>query len=201
MKGKLTWTAKIKSVSVFLWALTVKSAAAAARWPQNVLVFEENSPDSPAMTHSWLMNTVNVIKLSMFDKYSSEICTFVMSSVTMWSPLWRITPNNRTRFLWWRFLEKRRLWMCNRDTEQVTEEEMLLRHDWRLFEEGLSGYVTFDVLNGDPLACVFTLEHSWNISITVRLIQMKIIQHIWMHPSSVYDLHVSYDFYISPKQL
>lgn len=33
-------------------------------------------------------------------------CTFVMSSVTMWSPLWRMTPNNRTRFLCWSFLNK-----------------------------------------------------------------------------------------------
>ncbi len=58
-----------------------------------------------------------------------------------------------------------RSWMCDKDTEQVTEEEeMLLRHDRRLFEEGLSGYVTFDVLDGDALACVYTLEHRWNMN-------------------------------------
>lgn len=38
-------------------------------------------------------------------------------------------------------------------------EERLLRHDRRLFEEGLSRYVTPDVLHSDSLACVFALEH------------------------------------------
>ncbi len=48
---------------------------------------------------------------------------------------------------------------CVIKTQVTEEEEVLLRHDRRLFEEGLSGYVTFDVLNGDALACVYTLEH------------------------------------------
>ncbi len=172
MKGNLTLIPKIKWMCIF-WALTVKSAAAVSHWSQNVLVYEENSPDSPATTQFSLW--INMIKFSVFDKHSSESCTFVMSSVTMWSPLWRITPNNRTRFLWWRFLENRILWACNKDTEQVTEEEMLLRHDRRLFEEGLSGYVTFDVLNSDPLTCVFTLEHSWNINRTARFTHRNIL--------------------------
>lgn len=80
--------------------------------------------------------------------------------------------------------------MCNKDTEQVTEEEMLLRHDRRLFEEGLSGYVTFDVLNGDPLACVFTLEHRWNMNRTTD-----------SHTTTSYINTSVYDLDISSKQM
>lgn len=168
MKGNLTWIPKIDiSLCILVISYSEKRSSCVALIAKRPRVRRKFTrfPCDDTQFSPW----INVIK----SVPSSEICTFAMSSVTMWRPLWRITPNNRTRFLWWRFLEKRILWICNKDTEQETEEEVLLRHDRRLFEEGLSGYVTFDVLNSDPLACVFPLEHSWNINISVRFTQTK----------------------------
>lgn len=42
----------------------------------------------------------------------------------------------------------------------VNRMETSLRHDRRLFEESLSRYVTFDVLDGDPLPSVLALKNS-----------------------------------------
>lgn len=103
----------LSEVSVLLWPLTVRSAAAESHWRRSVLVCGGNSPDCPVTTHNH-QNTHVLIYYRTNDillthKHS---CTFVINSVTMWSPLWRITPNNCTRFLWWRFLEKRILYLC-----------------------------------------------------------------------------------------
>lgn len=108
--------------------------------------------------------------------------TAVPSSLTLWrcevrcgeSPL--ITaPDSYDGDFW-----KRGFYICVyiSDKQEVTGEEMLLRHDRCLFEEGLSGYVTFDVLHSDSLACVFALEHSWNIIMSVRLADPAALCHI-----------------------
>ncbi len=77
-------------------------------------------------------------------------------------------------------------WMCNKDTEQVTEEEeVLLRHDRRLFEKGLSGYVTFDVLDGDALAA-YTPSNTAEIWTQQHLTLIQLVQ-----PSSAYDFDAS----------
>lgn len=70
------------------------------------------------------------------------------------------------------------------DIQEVTGEEMLLRHDRCLFEEGLSSYVTFDVLHSDSLTCVFALEHGCNIIMSVTLADPAALCHIKLNTFS-----------------
>lgn len=180
----------LSEVSVLLWPLTVRSAAAESHWRRSVLVCGGNSPDCPVTTHNH-QNTHVLI-------YSRTECgqmtffwhtnTAVPSSSTLWrcevrceeSPL--ITAPDSYDGDFWR----RGYYICVYviDIQEVTGEEMLLRHDRCLFEEGLSSYVTFDVLHSDSLTCVFALEHGCNIIMNVTLADPAALCHIKLNTFS-----------------
>lgn len=73
----LIYCIKVLISCVVLWALTVRSAAAESRWPRNVLVCGENSPDSPVTRRHTLIRTHT-------HQNTHSLLTAVPSSLTQW---------------------------------------------------------------------------------------------------------------------